>query len=66
MSAFMFLATVVITLEVIFGAIVVRIAKKKGLNIPFWRVWGYSLGPLILPVVLLVPDKSKKREAFDS
>jgi hypothetical protein len=66
MSSFMFLATVVITLEVIFGAIVVRIAKKKGLNIPFWTVWGYSFGPLILPVVLLAPDKSKKREAFDS
>jgi hypothetical protein len=62
MSGQLVLAVILIAIQIGFGAIVVRIAKRKGLREVPWVVIGYSLGPLALPMVWIARDKSGSRK----
>jgi phosphotransferase system glucose/maltose/N-acetylglucosamine-specific IIC component len=34
-----------------------RMAKKKGLNAVFWGVLGGTFGPLVFPVLIMIPSR---------
>ena len=38
------------------------LAKKKGLDAKFWVIMGGLLGPLVIPVILLLKSKNKDSE----
>ncbi len=53
MSSGMGFILVVLAVQVVCGFIVSAIAGKKELDTTKWAIWGFCLGPLALPIVLL-------------